>query len=223
MENRIKERLTGALILVALLVILVPELLSGRAPHGSGEVVPEARPATEGPPLRSYTMDLAAAADASPAGQSALNVKPADDAATLPAPASAPIPPPEAAPAPAVAPAATAAPPPRPEAQPKPEQAQPAQTSKSPAAPAPKPQSAPVPAPTSASATGWYVQVGSFAKRENAQRFVQELGKKGHSAQLLGGGSLFRVRVGPVNDRAAAAALQSRLSADGFKGAIVGP
>jgi cell division septation protein DedD len=223
-ENRTKERLTGALILVALLVILVPELLSGRAPRHSADAVPDARPATEGAPLRSYTLNLATPTDATPAGQSALNVKAADAAVALPAPASeaAPIAAPEAAPLPATT--AVAAPPvaettARPQSVAKPE-------------PAPRPAAAPSPStaqtsavakPSPASGQGWFVQVGSFAKRENAQRYVQQLGKQGYAAQLLHGGTLFRVRVGPVADRPAAAALQSRLAGDGFKGSIAAP
>ncbi len=52
-----KERLTGAIILVALIVLLVPELLTGPVRSGS----PQAAAATssEEPPLRSYTIDLA--------------------------------------------------------------------------------------------------------------------------------------------------------------------
>ena len=53
MENRLKERLTGAAILVALIVLLVPEMFHGQrgdtaAPASSGD----------GPPIRSYTIDL---------------------------------------------------------------------------------------------------------------------------------------------------------------------
>jgi DedD protein len=217
-ENRTKERLTGALILVALLVILVPELLSGRAPRHGGDAVPEARPATEGPPLRSYTLNLAAPADATSAGQSALNVKSADGAVALPAPAleAAPIAAPAAAPLTSTA--AVVAPPA-------------AETTARPA-PAAKPEPAPRPAaaPTTAAARsvpapgkGWFVQVGSFAKRENAQRYVQQLGKHGYAAQVLAGGTLLRVRVGPVADRPAAVALQLRLAGDGFKGSIAAP
>jgi DedD protein len=67
MENRLKERLTGAAILVALIVLVVPELFHGQrdaAPggaHGPGE----------GPALRSYVIDLkdAAAPVAAPGGE----------------------------------------------------------------------------------------------------------------------------------------------------------
>src|SRR5688572_11676845 len=52
MDSRAKQRLTGAVILVALFVLLVPELLTGpkNPPSGAGA------PADEG--LRRYTIDL---------------------------------------------------------------------------------------------------------------------------------------------------------------------
>ncbi len=53
-DVHVKERLTGAIILVALVVLLVPELLSG-----SGGAAPTARAADPAAPMRSYTIDLA--------------------------------------------------------------------------------------------------------------------------------------------------------------------
>lgn len=53
-----KERLTGAIILVVLIVLLVPELLSGpKGPAGSAHVG-AASTSSEEPPLRSYTINL---------------------------------------------------------------------------------------------------------------------------------------------------------------------
>ncbi len=68
MENRLKERLTGAAILVALIVLLVPEMFRGQrgdaaAPASSGD----------GPPMRSYTIDLSN----SPASKAPLQSTPA--------------------------------------------------------------------------------------------------------------------------------------------------
>src|ERR1700687_349615 len=54
MENRLKERLTGAAILVALVVMLVPEMFHGQR----GDVATIAGSSGEGPPVRSYTIDL---------------------------------------------------------------------------------------------------------------------------------------------------------------------
>jgi len=59
-ELLVKERLTGAIILVVLVVLLVPELLSG--PKGPAATPPAGRgaasPSLEEPPLRSYTINL---------------------------------------------------------------------------------------------------------------------------------------------------------------------
>ena len=54
MENRLKERLTGAAILVALIVLLVPEMFHGQRRDVAGN----AGSSGEGPPMRSYTIDL---------------------------------------------------------------------------------------------------------------------------------------------------------------------
>jgi len=53
-DTQVKERLTGAVILVALVVLLVPELLSGPT-HSA----PTAQQRMDEPPMRSYTIDLA--------------------------------------------------------------------------------------------------------------------------------------------------------------------
>jgi DedD protein len=207
-DNRIKERLTGALILVALLVILVPEMLSGPETSTAAGDAPQARPATEGPPLRSYTLDLDAAADRNPAGQSALNAQSAS-AASEAAPAAAPAESDASRPA---APAAT-----------------PTESVDPVAAPAvPAPPQPPAPASTAGAASrGWQVQVGSFAQRVNAERYAQQLAGKGFKAQVSSstsnGRELFRVRVGPVADRDAAVALQSRLAAQGIRGSLAAP
>lgn len=61
LEARVKERLTGAIIVVALLVLLVPELLTGP------EVRQTAKPAgADGAQFRSYTIDLKDAANGQP-------------------------------------------------------------------------------------------------------------------------------------------------------------
>ncbi len=53
-----KERLTGAIILVALIVLLVPELLTGPV-RSTSTAQPGATGSSGEPPLRSYTIDLA--------------------------------------------------------------------------------------------------------------------------------------------------------------------
>ena len=53
METRVKERLIGAVILVALIVALVPEILSG--PHQASDTGSSAEQS-----VRTYTVDLEA-------------------------------------------------------------------------------------------------------------------------------------------------------------------
>ena len=65
MDSRAKQRLTGAVILVALFVLLVPELLTG--PRGTD--APAGAPTDEG--MRRYTIDLDASTPAAPAAGSA--------------------------------------------------------------------------------------------------------------------------------------------------------
>jgi DedD protein len=55
MDRRVKERLIGASILVALVVLVVPELLSGRKPVAQTTTLP----ATAPEPTRIVTLDLA--------------------------------------------------------------------------------------------------------------------------------------------------------------------
>ena len=74
-----KERLTGAIILVVLIVLLVPELLSGPKGPATGAPVGAAPPSSEEPPLRSYTINLGddAHSQSEPAGSAAATNGPA--------------------------------------------------------------------------------------------------------------------------------------------------
>lgn len=217
MEARAKERLTGAVVLVAIIVILVPELLSGRRqpvspPAGSQTVTialdgPHHLENTPGPP------PAAAPAD----GPRVVSVRPDGAAVAIDAPAA-----PPATEAPSVAPPADAdAPPPEPPAAP----ANPAPAGRAAAASAPAPAPTPRPAPAGAAVvSGWVVQLGSFASRDNAHKLVQELQKKGYSAFLAEFRGkdkvLYRVRVGPEQDRARADALKLRLGHEGYAGSV---
>lgn len=198
-----KERLTGAAILVVLIVLLVPELLRG-------PVRPVAHPvaaADEAAPLRSYTINLG-------------DENHAHGAAT-PA-ASGPQ-----QPAPIVADTQSSPPPPQPApvvgaepATPKPEAAA------SPVEHAPSAQPAPVPAAADAgAATGAFlVQLGSFASRDNAERLAKQVKSQGFAVSVSRGTTgrhLYKVLVGPARDRAAAVQLEAKLHAAGHTGSIV--
>ena len=102
----------------------------------------------------------------------------------------------------------------------------------------PEPRVSPTPAPQSAERTappperkaagpesGWAVQVGSFSQQDNATRLKASLAKDGFDAYLsrvvTDAGTMHRVRVGPVADRAAADELLERLAGAGQKGRVV--
>ena len=79
------------------------------------------------------------------------------------------------------------------------------------------------PTPTPA-AGSHYVQVGLFSSRDNAQRQLAELKKRGHSPELTVGPASQRarylVRIGPLAERDARA-LQARLRKEGFQSLVV--
>jgi cell division septation protein DedD len=191
LEDRVRERLTGAAILVTLVVLLVPELFRGE--RGVPLVV---RAAPDGaPPLRSYTIELGAA----PQGNSVQSAT--VQGATAAPKVEAPVVEPDVSASAAVAPASAAG-----------------------SAPvvASEPRVAVKPAVADAAGSGWIVQLGSFSKRENASRLVQQAAKKGMRLSVAGPDSrgLFRVRSAPQADRGAAVALQARLRTQGFAGVV---
>jgi len=67
-------------------------------------------------------------------------------------------------------------------------------------------------------AEGWAVQVGSFARQENAERLAERLRDKKYRAfvmrNVIDGRVRFRVRVGPVKERADADLLATALTED---------
>ncbi len=92
-------------------------------------------------------------------------------------------------------------------------------------APASPPPAAPVVAakPTPAATDGWFLQVGAFRSRENADRQVQQLVAKGYAASVASGaaGGLHRVRVGPFAARDEAERTAARLvSQEGIKSSV---
>ena len=196
METRVKERLVGAVILVALIVALVPEILSGpHKPAGAGSSE------TAEQPLRTYTIDL------EERGFPAEDTPPTSSA-------SAPQPePPALAPAPA-SPDET------------PESSDTAPVASSTPEPAPVTQArAEPPDRESAATSGWAVQLGSFSNADNAERLARELRARGYQAFVSpyesAGQKRIRVRVGPERDRARAEQLAQRLRREGRQAAVV--
>jgi DedD protein len=214
MENRLKERLTGAAILVALIVLLVPEMFHGQR----REVAANAASSGEGPPLRSYTIDLSngpartAPLQATPPSSSAESAAavstPPTSAPPTPMPSTSTAPPapvsPSAPPSAASGGARTSAP---------------AAVSKTPGAAASAAASA------HAGAAAWSVQLGLFAQRDNADRLMHSAQTKGFAVGVSDRDAkgLYHVQVGGLGDRAAAQAVATRLRDQGFAAALVAP
>jgi DedD protein len=208
MDETLKARLIGASILVVLAVILVPELLSGpkqAAPVATGE---NARA------TRTYTIDLGGAVTAGTqrSGDAPAPATPATLPEIKPAPAAIDTP------AESSAPAGDAQPDlPR-------ERAAPASAPPEPA-PVMRPLADEVKPVPASPRGGLSVQVGAFGSAATARKLVDQLSAEGYSAYVAplakSGKTLYRVRVGPVPDRAAADQLAARLKARKLPATVV--
>jgi DedD protein len=200
----VKERLTGAIILVALIVLLVPELLTG--PIGSAPRAAAVAPSAEEPPLRSYTINLADDTHSRTAAVITSGPQPPTPLGAGAGPSGMSAAQPAASAAPSAPPAPPAAPPPL-----------------LPAKSAPA-SAAAASAANSVAGGSWMVQLGSFASRTNAERLARQVKAGGFKVSVSQGSSgrrLFRVRVGPAQDREGAMQLAAKLRAAGHSGAIV--
>lgn len=206
MDTALRNRLTGAVILVLLAVLLLPELLTGaggtatRPPSPAG-VTPEGGAPEGDAPLQTLQIDLSGTARG-PAGSALPPPEVTDGLAdNLEVDPAAPppvvrLPVPEAS---TTAPPAAVVPP----------------TAAPPTAVAPPTAAPPTAAPVDPTATRFYVQVGTFATRERAETAQKDLARRGFKVTInettSGARRLHRVRVGPVADRAAAVALEAQL------------
>jgi DedD protein len=219
MDRRVKERLIGASILVAFVVLVVPELLSGPKPTTApAPILPAAAPA----PTHSIEVDLAtskapANAETDPAAPENPTSGPASSAASTPAPeSSAPSGPAPAAPtsmgtSPAAGPASSGA----------------AKSASARPAARPAPVESSASSPITAAHGSWSVQLGSFANRANAENLTRQLKDQGFAVFVLPGGSgssvRYRVRVGPLANRESAERMAAKLKSQGHVGSLVSP
>jgi len=235
MDRRVKERLVGASILVVLIVLIVPELLSGPP---TGPVTPRL-PVSAPEPVRNVTVDLATSKSpepvVEPAPASSTQTQGAHGAAESPGSAA------SMGGAASAAGAATPTGAANSGAAAATNDAEGSARVPPPAAPPPAaaPPSPPLetgaPPPTSKSATaraatsghGWAVQLGSFASRANADKLVRQLRAQGFGVYVLSGGSgtaaRYRVRVGPLADRNVATQAAAKLKSSGHVGSLVAP
>jgi DedD protein len=197
MEQQLKQRLVGAVVLVSLAVIFIPIILEGPG----DEWAPRNQTIPQPPPLDFRTdMELplpdsepqtgAGPVTASPAKAQSATAEEDSKDVTAAAPAVVREPEPAAAPAQTVAPKA---------------HRQPA---------------------SAALADGWYAQVGSFSQQANAAALRERLAKSGYSAHLqqiaTGKSSSYRVLVGPEQGRDRAETLLKKLATDQqLKGIVI--
>lgn len=198
MEQRVKQRLVGAVILVALGVIFIPMLLKGPVEGDRAGIPVEVPP----PPQVRAVPDIPEtdALNAPSPGQQ-LAERPRPDpvakgkSAAASRPSSAPVDEPGAASADSEAAGSASA--------------------------------ATADDAAEASTSAWAVQIGSFQDRDNARALRQELRESGFSTYIeqarYQNKPLYRVRVGPVVGRGKAEQLAARLRAErGVKGLVVG-
>lgn len=221
MDESLKARLIGAAVLVALAVVFIPELLSGRRSETAPAVVADDSKAT-----RSFTIELGGTGAGTTRGEAAPATSqpeapverpmPAQESAE-PAAADAGVDPVEAAPA------SEAPEPPPLETRP----AEPSPQTVQAPPPADVAEAAPPPEPVRAAPArgGWAVQVGAFGSAAAADKLVAQLGRDGYRAYVApvkrDGKTLHRVRVGPESDRSAADRLAQRLKSRGLPASVV--
>jgi DedD protein len=203
-ERIVKERLVGAAVLMAAAIILIPEMLSG--PDRGSRAEPAAQSRNDAP-IKTYTIDLSHSPSTQP----------------TPAVVENRAPPPEEPPA--AQPPTQPAPEPQPAAgdQAKPEVPQPPVVEPPTATPAPTRTAAPpLASDAGAPKSGqWAVQIGSYAKEATAERIAKQLRDQGQSAFVMpvksGSATLYRVRIGPMKDRASAEAALRTVKSEGAK------
>jgi DedD protein len=198
-DRALKERVTGAVVLVVFAVLVVPIFLDG--PSVEDEIVSEAvtLPGQNNQERKQQTIVL----DRNRSEPVPVSRTPASTQSS-PVPAAAekqePVAKEEEESKPVAAPASSSP-----------------ETSSTPADPA---------ASASASETGmWAVQLGSFSSEENAEALASSLRDQGYAAFLSqlqrDNGQLHRVRIGPQKDRASAEAIAAQLAKSGHSGQVV--
>lgn len=215
MDKALKQRMVGAVVLIALGVIFIPMLLDGDSREDSRTVqldIPE-------PPEEDYRSRLLPLDESGGETASSSEGRVRREAGEpSPAPESSPPPAPEESGSPEPGPGSEAS-------------AEPAEQTAS-----------PEPAPEAAEQTGvepeerepaerkplgnWFVQVGSFSKKANAEELRERLRGAGYTAfvetSTVEGQTAHRVKVGPEMDRARAEKSRDEIQSEfDLKGIVV--
>jgi DedD protein len=187
MDQMLKQRLIGAIVIIALAVIFIPMILEGP----DDELSPRTQDMPP-PPIIDYQteVELPMPEESTESSESLADTTTDLEVSAIPEP---PISKSEVVTIEAEAPV---------------QQAEPSvATPTSPAIPSR--------AVTSITTGGWILQVGSFSQQANALSLRDRLKKSGYQASVkdvkAAGGTIHRVLVGPVSDRAAAEKLRNKL------------
>ncbi len=202
MERALKERIIGAVVLVAIVVLVVPVFLDG--PPEEGEIVSERvlLPGQEDQKTQTVVLDRDRSEPVPVASkQRAPGVLP-PTSEPEPEPVASKLPPTSE---PELEPVASELPP----------------TDQPVASKLP-----PTDQPVATSTTGMFaVQLGSFSNKENADKLAADLRKQGYAAFLsevrTNSGIMHRVRIGPQKDRESSEAMATRLAKVGHDGKVV--
>jgi DedD protein len=196
LDKAYKQRMVGALVLIAIAVIFLPMLFSRQ--DEARRVQVDAPAAPQAPTLPQVKVESVPVPE-----QQALPQEPVpeEDAAT-PVPVPSPTPAKPVVTAPAAKPAAVASAPAKPTPAPA-------------ATPAPAKAAAPAAEPSRVDANGlsvsWSVQLASLSNRANADNLQKTLRTQGYNAYIRTSDGVNRVFVGPLIERAEADRLRDQL------------
>jgi len=197
MDQMLKQRLIGAIVIIALAVIFIPMILEGP----DDELSPRTQDMPPPPTIDYQTeVELAVPEESTEPAESLADTTMEQEVSAIPEPTMSQPEPPMSQPEPATIEAEA------PAKQTKPDVAKPA----SPAIPSG--------AATSIAQGDWILQVGSFSQQANALSLRDRLKKSGYQASVKNvkgaGGTIHRVLVGPVSDRPAAERLRDKLASE---------
>lgn len=194
LDKAYKQRMVGALVLIAIAVIFLPMLFSRQDEARRVQVDAPASPQTPVlPPVKVESVPV-------PEQQTLPQEPVPEEDAVVPVPIPSPVP---AKPVVAARPAATAV------------AVAPAKPAPAPAPAPAKPAAAPVAEPSRVDANGlsvsWSVQLASLSNRANADNLQKTLRTQGYNAYIRTSDGVNRVFVGPLIERAEADRLRDQL------------
>jgi DedD protein len=197
MDQMLKQRLIGAIVIISLAVIFIPMILEGP----DNKLSPRNQDMPP-PPTIDYQaeVELPVPSESPEPAESTDATVTEQEASAIP---GSPVSQSEAVTSQAEAP---------------PGQAEPVESAKTPKPVAVKQPSSSTPPKTGTASTqgGWILQVGSFSQQANALSLRDRLKKSGYQVAVQdvksAGGSVHRVLIGPVSDRQAAEKLRDKLA-----------